>query len=59
MASLVVLTNCGEGIVSSCEDDRATQVNSTGRTTINMSQLINASHLIIDNYSVSYFKSKL
>ena len=35
-ASLVVLTYCGGGVVSSCEDDRATQVDSTGQTTINM-----------------------
>ena len=35
-ASLVVLTNCGEGVASSCEDDRTTQVDSTGLTKIEM-----------------------
>ena len=35
-ASLVVLTDCGAGVDPSCEEDRATQVDSTGPTTINM-----------------------
>ena len=39
-ASLVVLADCGEGGVSSCDDDRATQVDSTGPTTINMLVII-------------------
>ena len=46
-ASLVVLADCGGGVLSSSEDDRATQVDSTGRTTINLLLMINTSHLII------------
>ena len=33
MASLGILRNSGIGPLSSCEDDRATQVDSTGLTT--------------------------
>ena len=58
-ASLAILTDCGEGSgVSSCDDDRATQVDSTGPTTINMLIMINTSHLIITYYE-ECFKSKL
>ena len=46
-ASLVVLTDCGGGVPSSCEEDRATQVDSTGPTTINMLLIRNTSHLTI------------
>ena len=31
-ASLVVLTNCFEGVASSCDDNRPTQVDGTGVT---------------------------
>ena len=39
-ASLSVLGHCVEVVESSCEDDRATQVDSTGPTTINMLLII-------------------
>ena len=35
-ASLSVLGHCGEGVAAACEDDRAAQVDGTGRTTIIM-----------------------
>ena len=41
ITSLAVLSNSGEGVgTSSCEDDRATQVDSTGITTINILLII-------------------
>ena len=46
-ASLVVLTNCCEGVVSSCEDDRTTQVDSTGLPKIKILLFNYLSHLII------------
>ena len=52
-AILVVLTDFVGGAVvsSSCDDDRATKVDSTGLTTINMLLIMcNASHLIITQY---------
>ena len=46
-ASLVVLADCGLGVVASSEEHCATKVDSTGPTTINMLLIINTSHLII------------
>ena len=46
-ASLVVLTDCGDGGVASSDEHCATKVDSTGITTINMLLIINTSHLII------------
>ena len=56
MASLVVLTDCAAGADSSCEDDRASQVDRTAPTTINMFYYKYNSPL---NYTVSYSKVKL
>ena len=52
MASLVVLSHCGAGVFSSGEYDRATQVDGTGPTTINMLLIINITHLIITLYHI-------
>ena len=57
MAILVVLIHCTEEGVSPCEEDRATQVYSTGITTIYM--LVNNKYISPHNYSAEYFKSKL
>ena len=46
-ASLVVLSYRGGGGLSSCDDDRATQVDSTGIATINMLLIRNTTHFII------------
>ena len=56
-ASLVVLRHSGGGeggvFSSSCEDDRATQVDSTGQTTIGMLKIkILTFHLIITLYHI-------
>ena len=46
-ASLVVLADCGEGVVASSYQHCATKVDSTGIPTIKMLLIINTSHLII------------
>ena len=46
-ASLVVLADSGGGVCSSCDDDRATQVDCTGDTIIDMLLVRNTTYLII------------
>ena len=54
ITSLAVLSNSGEGVgTSSCEDDRATQVDSTGVTVIKMFIIIDTSHLKITLKNIS------
>ena len=57
MARLVVLSNFRAGPLSSGEDDRDTQVNGTGPTTVNV--LINNKFISPHSYYVSYSKVKL
>ena len=59
IASLVVLRRSGGGRrwvdgESSCEDDRATQADSTGPTATNMLMLINTTHLIIKLHCIIF-----
>ena len=46
-ASFVVLTNCFEGVASSCDDNKPTQVDGTGVTEIKMLVVNNLSYLVI------------
>ena len=51
-ASLSVLGHSGVGVGTSCEDDRAAQVDGTGLTTINMFLIIDTSYLRITLYHI-------
>ena len=59
MASLGILRNSGIGPLSSREDDRATQVDSTGLTTTIMLLIMNNYSPKICTYFKSYSKVKL
>ena len=56
-ARLAVLGHPGGGVVSSCDDYRATQVDITGHTTFNMQN--DDKYISLYNYIVSYSRSKL
>ena len=55
--SLSVLGHFGEGVESSCKDERATQVYLTSHTNINC--VNDDKYISPHNYAVSYSKSKL